>query len=591
MYFVLAAALLVSGARLAHAQTVAPPLPPVSETTIVTATVAPVPADTIARTVTVLTREDLERLGLRSIAEALRLAPGLDARARGPRDVQTDFSIRGATFGQSLILIDGIRLNDSQSGHHNGEIPTAMAGLDRLEIVPGGGSAVHGADALGGVIHFLTRTDRHATASLAAGQFGTVDLQASVSGAPLPARWTLTGWASRSGGFMFDRDYALGGAAARGPAGRSWTLDLRHQRRAFGANGFYGPSPSKEWTDQTIVAAGWQRARREWHALIRLSARDHGDHFRWDINRPGFAENRHRTQAALVEAQVGRQMAGGARLTVGAAAGYDRIRSSNLGNHAFTSGGAFGEVQRPIGARSIVLAGLRWDGYTTFGQAWSPSVAAGTWIGDLHLRVSAARAFRIPTFTERFYHDPFNAGSPDLVAERGWSLDAGADWRRGGWTISVSPFARWDASVIDWVKPQPADIWRSTNVRDVTTTGAELSATRRWTEALLRVHYTALYVDAPRLDLLSKYVLEYARDSAGLSLAVPIGGRLRVSMNADYRHRLDGQIYTLLAARLSRRVGRADLSVEGSNLLDERYREIAGVDLPGRWVMVGIAVR
>ena len=78
--------------------------------------------------------------------------PGLDPRARGPRDVQTDFSVRGATFGQSLVLVDGFRLNNSQSGHHNGEIPVPLGAVDRIEVVYGAASAVHGADALGGTI-------------------------------------------------------------------------------------------------------------------------------------------------------------------------------------------------------------------------------------------------------------------------------------------------------------------------------------------------------------------------------------------------------------------------------------------------------
>ncbi|MBK9241318.1 MAG: TonB-dependent receptor [Acidobacteria bacterium] len=90
---------------------------------VVTATASPAPTAGVGRTVTVLTRADLERLGMTSIIDSLRLVAGVDPKARGGRDVQTDFSLRGATFGQSLVLIDGVRLNDSQSGHHNGEIP------------------------------------------------------------------------------------------------------------------------------------------------------------------------------------------------------------------------------------------------------------------------------------------------------------------------------------------------------------------------------------------------------------------------------------------------------------------------------------
>jgi iron complex outermembrane receptor protein len=281
--------LTLPGAGVALAQGVPPR---VVETVVVTATLAPVTPEGVARAVVILRRAEIERLGVSSIVEALRLVPGLDVRARGPRDVQTDFSIRGATFGQSLVLFDGFRLNDSQSGHHNGDIPAPVAGIDRIEVVAGPASAAHGADALGGTINLIPRHDDHAAAEVDAGQHGYVGVQLALGGYVLPDRWTLTGWGSRSSGFAFDRDFALGGAALRAGIAPATVADVRHQRKAFGANGFYGPSPSKEWTDQTLATMAWRRASGTWLTELRGIYRNHGDHFRWDIARPGFAENR-----------------------------------------------------------------------------------------------------------------------------------------------------------------------------------------------------------------------------------------------------------------------------------------------------------
>ena len=320
----------------AAAQSAPPPeLPRVREEVVVTASLAPLPGDAVGRGVTTVRRDEALRLGVTSIIEALRLVPGVDVKARGPRDVQTDFSIRGATFGQSLVLVDGFRLNDSQSGHHNGEIPVPLVGMDRIEVVPGPGSAVHGADALGGTINVITRTDAHAVLDASAGQHGFVATQASFSGRGLPDRWALTGWGARSSGFAFDRDFAQGGAALRAGLTPGLVLDARHQRRAFGANGFYGNSPSKEWTDQTMATGVWRRASSTWTSEIRGVYRNHGDHFRWDINRPGFAENRHRTDAVEGTAILRREFAGGRRLTGGGGGGGDWIDSSNLGDHRY----------------------------------------------------------------------------------------------------------------------------------------------------------------------------------------------------------------------------------------------------------------
>ena len=592
----LIAVLFVVAPEVAVAQTPAPatppPLPNITQEIVVTATVAPIPIEALGRTITVFTREDLEHLGLPSIVDALRLAPGVDPQARGPRDVQTDFTMRGATFGQSLILVDGIRLNDSQSGHHNGDIPMAVAGIDRIEIVDGAGSTAHGADALGGTINIISRHTPHTTAEFSGGQFGYVAVQASTSGLVLPAHWTVTGWGSRSSGFTFDREFALGGVAVRGEIAPGWTVDVRRQQKAFGANGFYGESPSKEWTDQVLASTTWHHISGPWMTEVRGTWRNHGDHFRWDINQPGFAENQHRTNGGEVDASVDRDLGDGRRLTVGGATGGDWVRSTNLGNHDYGHGSGYAELQLPLASRTTLQAGLRLDGYSTFGSSWSPAASFSSWITpNVRLRASAGHAFRIPTFTELYYHDPANLGSPDLRAERGWSVDGGADWTNHGWTLSASPFSHWDKDVIDWVRATPADLWRSTNVRDVTTTGVEVSVSRRWQSALVRGYYTGQSVDAPALNLLSKYVLEYARHSVGLSVATPLAAGVQGALNIDHRERLDGQRYWLVGGRISRGFRRANVFLDATNLLNEPYHEVLGVEMPGRWVTAGFTIR
>jgi iron complex outermembrane receptor protein len=578
-------------ARPADAAAQDPPVT-VRQEVIVTASLSPVAFDALTRSATTVTREDLERAGVAGIVEALRLLPGVDVRARGPRGVQTDILVRGATFGQSLVLVDGFRVNDSQSGHHNGELPMAIGGLDRIELLSGAGSAVHGADALGGTINVITRTDRHLTGSITFGQHGYAAGEGSVAGRGLPEGWTLTGWAARSSGFDVDRDFRLGGGAVRGRVGHGWSLDARHQRRAFGANGFYGPSPSFEWTDQTFLAGRWSGDGAGWSTAVRAQYRNHGDHFRWDINRPGFAENRHRTDAVEVVGETRRALGGRGRLTAGASGGGDWIDSSNLGDRRYGRGSVFAEADWRAGARASFQAGLRLDAYSTFGHAWSPSVSGGVWLHpEVRLRASVARGFRIPTYTELYYTDPGHLARADLTPERGWSLDAGVDWARDGWLVTVAPYRRWDADVIDWVKAAPADRWRTTNVRDVTTTGLELALRRAWRDVLVRGALTLQDVDAPALDLLSKYVLDYSSRSAVLTVAGPVVARIRGAVTLDHRRRHDGQSYTLAGIRVSRPAGVAEIFVDVTNAFDEDYTEIGGVTMPGRWVTVGLSVR
>ena len=562
-----------------------------SQEVVVTASAIPISAEWNGRTVVVLSGADLASLGIRSLSDAMRLAPGVDVRARGPLGVQTDFSIRGATFGQVLVMVDGRRLNDSQSGHHNGDIPATILGVERIEVVPGPSSAVHGADAIGGTINIVTKRSDHLATGLTFGQHGYVDAQFSALGGRLPKNLGITGWASRSSGFEKDREFAQGGASLRAALGSGWMIDARHVSREFGARNFYGPSPSKEWTDQTLVGADWLRTSGNWSTALRVFARNHGDHFRWDVNRPGFAENQHRTNAAEASLRSQRTFADGTGVAFGGGGGGDWVKSSNLGDHDYGRVYAFTEVQRPIGARALVTGGLRADGYSTFGSALSPSVSGVLQLSStVRVRASAARAFRVPTFTELYYHDPANLGSPDLTAEHGWSLDGGLEWSSKGWTAVASPFVRWDNDVIDWVRATPAELWRTTNVREVRSTGVEASLGRRWSSAWIRGHVTALEVDAPSLNTLSKYVLEYAKYSAGSAFSLPLGWNLRASGTVDYRHRADGQKYMLVGAKCSYAIRRTEIFVDGTNLLNETYREISGVSMPGRWLMVGISI-
>src|SRR5262245_24713816 len=128
------------------------------QTVVVTAADTPVELGSITRTMTIITRQQIDALPAHTIADVLRLASSVDVRARGVMGVQTDFAIRGANFGQMLMLVDGVRLNDAQSGHHNGDIPVPLEAVERIEVLYGPASSLFGADAFGGTINVITRS-------------------------------------------------------------------------------------------------------------------------------------------------------------------------------------------------------------------------------------------------------------------------------------------------------------------------------------------------------------------------------------------------------------------------------------------------
>jgi len=567
---------------------------PVRETVVVTATASPVPWEQVSRSITVLTRQQLDELPVTSIADALRLAAGIEVRARGPLGVQTDFAVRGASFGQTAVLVDGVRLNDAQSGHHNGDIPVRLDDVERIEVLYGPGSSLYGADAFGGVINIITRRPASGgRARLEAGGFGTVAAGAGAGLTAGQARIALGIDAAHSSGFADDRDFRTVTASAQVDIGKT-RLGVSGFDKAFGAAGFYGPAPSREWTNGALVTLGRTLIDSgRWRTGATVTWRTHGDRFDYDIRQPGRYENRHRTNDVAAAVRARRSWSPATTLTIGAEAGDDWIRSSNLGDHTEARAALLAELQRVVGSWLVLQPGLRFDAYSAFGSAWSPSLAAAWWASpSIKLRGSTGRAFRVPTYTERFYQDPNHLATPSLEPERAWSADAGVDWlARPSLVLSATVFARREQDVIDWVRESPEERWRTTNLRRVRTTGLELGVSRTWSGGRVDVQYAWLDADAGQLALLSKYVLDFARDRATASAIVPLGRGFTAGPRLEFTRRADGRHYLLVDARVGRRSGRVEVYGAGSNLLDASYEEVTGVAMPGRWVGGGLDIR
>jgi len=577
------------------------------QTVVVTAATAPVELGSITRTMTIITRDQIAALPAHTIADVLRLASSVDVRARGVMGIQTDFAIRGANFGQMLVLVDGVRLNDAQSGHHNGDIPVPLDAVERIEILQGPGSAIFGADAFGGTVNVITRRTAPASFQVRGG----ADDYAGGSGQWAfergGANQLLSVSADRSSGFMYDRDFKNAIVRSRTSFGRS-TVSLSYLWKGFGANNFYGGNaPSREWTNQTLLAAehGLGTAGG-WSWRLGESYRTHGDHFIFNQITPALSNNQHRSHAVLATFAGSRPALGGTA-TVGIEGGGDWIRSTNLGNHSTSRVSGFGEWRRPIAKAAQLDATLRVDRYNEFGASWSPSLGAGWWPAPrLRLRASVGRAFRVPTFTERFYSDPANLARAEVGPEHAWAGEGGADVFVGGlWAAHATVFGRADHDVIDWLRPSTLVRWQTYNVRDVNTKGVELSVSRSLPRGgFVQVGYTGIDLDASAVDQLSKYVLDFAPHSFTAAAAIPLPARLQLAPRLEVRERrrpypvatggtaLGDRDYALFDLRLSRRLGpHYELAVEGTNLFDVSYQEIAGVAMPGAKWAVSLGIR
>jgi outer membrane cobalamin receptor len=581
---------IAAGATGAAAQA---PAPAVSERVVVTGTAAPATEGAVGRTLAVVTAEDLARLPVASVTDALRLLPGVWVRQRGPFGSQTDISVRGASFGQTLVLVDGIRINDPQTGHHAGDLPVALEDIARIELLAGAGSSLHGADAVGGVINIITRREAATpSARLAGGEHGLVQSGAAWRPATLGILTGLSASVDRSSGFTEARDFLHQQVRADFRFGTT-TVAVSHLDKDFGAAGFYGPAPSREETRQTLISARDQRrVRPEWTLTTDAWYRTHGDEFLYDPRVIGAQPNQHRTHVVGGGVRVGGPLSSSLRLTTGLEATADRLRSSALGDRNEGRVSAFGELEARLG-RLLLYPSARVDSYSTFGSAVSPSVAlALPFRPRVKWRASVGRAFRVPTFTERFYTDPNHRASETLEPEQGWTADTGVDTYLGGtWVGTVTGFVRRERNVIDWVRPDATVRWRTENIRDVHSHGAEAFVRGQQGPLSLGLQYTWTSVETDRLAGLSKYVDDYAPHGLGGDLAVQLPWSLSTGLRLEHRRPFGRSSWTTVDARLARPIRRFTLFVEVANLGDARYEEIRGVEMPGRWARAGVSVR
>jgi len=252
----------------------------------------------------------------------------------------------------------------------------------------------------------------------------------------------------------------------------------------------------------------------------------------------------------------------------------------------------FAELEARLG-RLLLYPSARIDSYTTFGSAFSPSLAMALPVRPrVKWRASVGRAFRVPTFTERFYTDPNHRANDALAPESGWTADTGIDTYLGGtWVATATGFVRRERDVIDWVRPDPSVRWRTENIRDVRSHGFETFVRGQQGPVSLGAQYTYTRVETDRLAGLSKYVDDYAPHGIGADVGLQLPWALSTGVRLEHRRPYGRAAWTTVDLRVARPIRRFTVFVEVANLGDVRYEEIRGVEMPGRWARAGFSVR
>ena len=568
------------------------------ETLVVLGTATPVPLAESPRPVTVLPVKGMQ-LFTESPQDILRQDSSVFLEQRGAGGGQADIVLQGGSFEQTLVLLDGFRINDPQTAHHNLDLPVPMEAMSQIQVLEGAGSTLHGVDALSGVVDFLTAAPDHDSLLLRLGEGSFQANEESLMAGATRAKWSGRVTADRnfSEGFMADRDYRNEDASAENWwASRLGLTDvlLAGSDRAFGANQFYGNYPSWERTK------GWFAGIRQelgTHTNAAFAFRRHSDEFVLFRNDPAIYENNHidGSWQAMLRHTV--TVARASALLAGLEADGDSIRSNNLGIHARNRGAGYVDLDlRPAAKRWNYSVGAREEIFSGGALAvFSPQMAGSLRVTDhVKLRANGGYGFRIPTYTDLYYSDPTTIGNPNLQPESAWSANAGADWEASGkFTLSGGGFYSQQHNTIDYVRAVSTEPWHAANLSGLHFAGAE--ATLTWIPSAsqsVHISWTGIKGAQGALHgLQSVYVFNYPVNNVQAVWTSSLGRFATLSNQVQIAQRYQQTPYPVWNATLARDTGRLRPYLRLTNLSNTGYQEISGVAMPPREIMGGFMVR
>ena len=590
------------------------------------------------RSISIIKGEIFASLPVHSIDELLRYVPGIEIQARGPQGSQSDISMRGGTFQQVLVILDGIRLNDPNTGHFSAYIPLAPAEIDRIEVLKGASSALYGSDAVGGVINIITKAfnakkhlqARQISGQISAGEYGLVNTniggfmttgKVAVSAGVLANH--ATGRQQRGiQGFFHNNSVSLG---LHYMLNSHWNISYRsaHDYRHFAAQNFYTASALDTATEK--IASWWHQTKISYEKNNSAVTLDAGykklqDHF---VFFPTFTPNDNKSTLIQALLTLRQKLGENTSLVSGVNFNNRQIASNDRGHHHLRTAAPFVSAVQKIGNVFTLIPSLRMEFIGNIPAEWVPNLTASYKLKTVQLRASGGKTIRDADFTERYNNygkqtvgKGNRIGNPWLIMEKSWGYETGFDWfLPASMKISSTFFQRFNTDLIDWISTAYADMPRKDNLvagaNYLLAKNISVLNTTGW-EADIQVapHLSrnqSLVVNAGMLWQYSKsseqaasfYISSHARFITNLYVQY-VAGPFSISITSLYKSRQPqsaGSIvapvskdYFLLNGKSSYSFFNNTLAafIQVDNVFNRTYSDLLGAKMPGRWLQAGI---
>lgn len=594
-----------------------------------------------SRIISVIPNEKIRLAPVENLQDILKYVSGVDIRERGAEGVQADVSIRGGSFEQALILLNGVKVNDPQTGHHNLNIPIDIESIDRIEILEGSSARIYGQNAFSGAINIITNSENKSSVKLNS-FYGSNELYKLSFTANLTSdrlKQQLSVGTKASDGYTENTDFNQNNLYYNGKINTKYgflALQAGYTEKNFGANSFYSLKYPKQYEEISSYLASLQYIKGGNRLKLKSLYfwKRHLDYFLLDRDDPSLFENNHLTDVFGSEYSViYNSKLGKTALSIEYRS--ENLLSSSMGNDLdkpvavknrnaqyskeYTRNVFSVSLEHSYTVKKMVFAGgaiTNWNNDFGFG-AYPGLDFTYKLNSSLNLIASINASFRTPSFTELFYFDGVSKGSIDLKPEEALSYELGTKFKNKNFKSQVVFFYRKGSNIIDWVKPfnNPEAYWTAKNISDLNTAGFELSnvynsKSKKSFIRTINFSYTFLNQEMEENNVYSsRYVFDYLKHKASLSILHKISKTVWASWQINAQDREGGftvynmenleytdeiinyDFYTLVNAKVSWQTKYFMLYTSVNNLFNVDYYDFGNLEMPARWFKIGLKAK
>ena len=570
---------------------------------VVSTTKLEIPFSKNFRTVKIISSDYIKNSPASNVSDLLQEITGIDVRRRGVGGVQGDLYIRGGGFDQTLLLVDGMKMDDAQTGHHTLNMILPLYLIERIEVIKGPAARIFGQNAFNGAINIVTKDvtgeKKQIDMSLkeiSYGSFEQKNISAVTKIITNKTKSLISFSNNNSDGYRHNTDYKRNNYFVKTSFNlKSSPVDViaSFTENKFGANGFYAsPSATEQYEETQASLLGLSTTINSEKLSIkpRLYWRRGQDEYIYIRDNPSVYRNLHKTNKVSAELS-GSYFSNSGVTGFGIDLSTVNISSNNLGEHDRTTVNLFVDHTFKLFDEKLVLSpGIAVSYFSDMSFHSFPGIDLGYNINsNFKLYSNIGKTFRIPTYTDLYYSDRTTIGNENLNPESSTSTELGFKYNTSNFKISGAFFNRKAKNIIDYVKENENDLWNAVNIGSLKTTGFELDFRYNFqNQNYLNLGYTNIkdnnYVSNINF---SKYSLNSLKHHFTSKLNLNYIRNVNHSFVYKYAERSDKSNYNILDSKIMYKKG---LFIYVNNILDEVYSETNLVPMPGTSFLVGISV-